>query len=40
MSLLEQVHVATGVDPTLVAVALFMALSFVVWALRSLLEHR
>lgn len=32
----EQLQVATGVDPTLIGVALFMAMAFVLWALTHL----
>ena len=32
----EQLQVATGVDPTLIGVGLFMAMAFVLWALTHL----
>ena len=36
MTFHEQLQVATGVDPTLIGVGLFMAMAFVLWALTHL----
>ena len=36
MNFHEQLQVATGVDPTLIGVALFAAMVFVLWALTHL----
>jgi len=36
MTFHEQLQVATGVDPTLIGVGLFMAVAFFVWALTHL----
>jgi hypothetical protein len=35
----EQLQVATGVDPTLIGVALFLAMAFVLWALTHLIDR-
>ena len=35
----EQLQVATGVDPTLIGVGLFMAMGFVLWALTHLIDR-
>jgi len=35
----EQLQVATGVDPTLVGVGLFMAMAFVLWTLTHLIDR-
>jgi hypothetical protein len=40
VSLHEQLQLATGVDPAVIAIGLFMAMSFVLWALRSLIERK
>jgi hypothetical protein len=40
VSLHEQLQLATGVDPAVIAVGLFMAMSFVLWALTSLIERK
>ena len=39
MNFHEQLQVATGLDPTLIGVALFLAMAFVLWALTHLLER-
>ena len=35
----EQLQVATGMDPTLIGVGLFMAIAFVLWALTHLVDR-
>ena len=40
MSFHDQLQVATGVDPTLIGVGLFMAMIFVLWALTHLIERQ
>lgn len=39
MNFHEQLQVATGLDPTLIGVALFLAMVFVLWALTHLIER-
>ena len=39
MTFHDQLQVATGVDPTLMAVGLFMAMAFVLWALTHLIDR-
>ena len=35
----EQLQVATGMDPTLIGVGLFMAIAFVLWTLTHLIDR-
>ena len=39
MNFHEQLQVATGVDPTLIGVALFLAMAFVLWAMTHLIDR-
>ena len=39
MNFHEQLQVATGVDPTLIGVALFLAMVFVLWAMTHLIDR-
>jgi len=39
MNFHEQLQVATGLDPTLIGVALFLAMVFVLWALTHLIDR-
>ena len=39
MNFHEQLQVATGLDPTLIGVALFLAMAFVLWTLTHLIDR-
>ena len=39
MNFHEQLQVATGLDPTLIGVALFVAMVFVLWAMTHLIDR-
>ena len=39
MNFHEQLQVATGLDPTLIGVALFLAMVFVLWAMTHLIDR-